>query len=198
MKTYVLTAITMLNLGVLLVHFIPKTEKGLKENESSNEEFHQHKESLFFQALADENKKSPPEVLLPSKPILIMRFSYRNCDLCLRSALFEMKKWKEAMGGSSVRIMGSFPKNRDFEIFQKTYEQFPFDYEHVPEEYFSLALEKEAQYPFFFLWFPDGSIHHVFLPMKEDVPRTRRFLAVIGSKYVKGNDHELKTEHEKH
>jgi hypothetical protein len=142
------------------------------------------KEDLFFRSLLDENRQSPSNTTIAtSGPRLLMRFSFRNCDLCINSAIAELQRVEKAFGQENILLTGTFQSVREFEIFEGSGKSFAFSCVNVPADCFGLHAERDASQPFFFVLFPDGSVRHVFFPMKEEVGRTRKYLRVIGERY---------------
>ena len=141
------------------------------------------KEALFLRSLLDENRQSPANGIAGPGPRLLMRFSFHNCDLCINSAMAELHRMEKVFGEENILLAGTFPSEREYEIFRESGKSFAFSCTNVPTECFGLQAERDASQPFFFVLFPEGSIRHVFFPMKEDVGRTRKYLQVIYGRY---------------
>ncbi|AEE50699.1 hypothetical protein [Haliscomenobacter hydrossis] len=138
----------------------------------------------------DENKKIQIDDILREKtrssarPCLVIRFSFRNCDLCTKNVFDNIVPICNALNlkYDHIQLLGTFLSDRDSLLFQNR-KQLPYHLNTVPENALGLQLEQDASYPFFFVLFPDGTARHVFIPIKEDVERTRRYLDIIRQKY---------------
>lgn len=184
--SWIFILLTLINIGLFFLgHFKQgKNTDHFKESSyKKSTDLARVKDDLFFKSLLDESRilfsKRAPFI----QPTLILRFSFRNCDLCRISSFFELERFKKEVSIKNFRVVGSFLNQRDFEAFKQIESGFSFEIEDVPENYFGLQLEQEAIYPFFFLLFPDGTARHVFIPIKEDVARTRQYLEIIRQKY---------------
>lgn len=177
-----MVCITLINLLVFGLRYLPIKQPTPQKIE--NKEMEDLKDRVYLDALMDEDR---PTLIVPTKtkePILVLRFSYKNCNSCLRSAFFEVNRINNIINNKDrIRVLGSFKPERDFQIFEKYQTEFAFKIENLDENYFHLHLESRATYPFFFLLFPDGTASHVFIPLKEDVARTRQYLETITQKY---------------
>jgi len=181
---FFLIVVTLINLGLVSTRLIKM--KGVEAKESKKLIGDQRsilEENLFFHAMLDENQTINSGIELPREPNLVLRFSFRNCDICRNSALFEFKRLMDLTKSNRLKAIGSFMSPHDLKIFQETERQLSFNIANVSSDYFGLELEREASEPFFFVLFPDGSARHIFIPLKEDVPRTRRYLEIIRQKY---------------
>lgn len=183
-----LIVITLINLGLVATRFLKIKEPETSQNRAMFSEDSVLKENLFFNAMIDENKTIKKGIKLPEEPVLILRFSYRNCDVCRNSALFEFKRFRELTNSNRLKAMGSFMSNQDLKVFLKNEDQFSFNITNEANDYFGLELENKATEPFFFMLFPNGKAGHVFIPLKEDLPRTRRYLEIIYQKYFKNEN----------
>jgi hypothetical protein len=190
MKTFnlLIALLTIVNIGVLVIRW-----QYLKNSQQNNVQAQATtvstvepniKDGLYLRALIDENKKIAKQTSIKKQaPQLILRFSFRNCDACVRSALEELNQFVKTTGVDDAKAEGTFANERDFVIFKDIFNFNTFPILNLPEDQYQLQLEKDASDPFFFLLFPDGGVRHVFIPMKEDVERTRRYLAIIQEKY---------------
>jgi len=178
----IIVCITLFNLLVLGLRYFPTKHSPVPKTGGAEMEL--LKDRIYLNALVDEDR---PTLIVPAKsnvPILVLRFSYKNCSSCLQSVFYEAKRMKDIVGDENrIRVLGSFKSDRDFEVFKKYQIEFSFKIENLDEHYFHLNLESSATYPFFFLLFPDGTARHVFIPIKEDVVRTRQYLEIIRQKY---------------
>ncbi len=180
--------LTIVNIGALVIRW-----QYLKNNQQNNVQAQVAavptveptiKDGLYLRALIDENKNVAEQASIKKQaPQLILRFSFRNCDACVRSALEELNQFVKTTGVDGAKAEGTFANERDFVIFKDILNFNTLPISSLAEDKYQLQLEKDASDPFFFLLFPDGGVHHVFIPLKEDVERTRRYLAIIQEKY---------------
>lgn len=187
-KTAFLTGMaTLANLCVVAWLFLVKPEQPqgcpVKPDRNETEILQDLKEEFFFRSLRDENRHTLPNSTSTTSPRLVMRFSFQNCDLCIKSAFNELHRMERELGTDNVLLAGTFRSPREFDIFGQSDHSFGFECQNFPEIYFGLHAEQEASLPFFFVLFPDGAIRHVFFPMKEDVERTRKYLRAMRERY---------------
>jgi hypothetical protein len=176
--------LTFINVSLLITRFTPSKELSVNpvstSNESDNNDLNNN---LYFSALRDENSNT---FLLdkPKNPTLCLRFSLRNCGSCTQSALNSLTYIGDnGIDPKYIRAYGTFLSKKNHYLFNVKQKITKIPILNVDDIYFHLALEKEAELPFFFVLFPDGTARHVFIPMKEDVERTRRYLEIIRQKY---------------
>ncbi len=178
---------TLANLAVVAWYFLVKPEQPLRcpaPSQTMHTEILQElKDELFFRSLRDEHRQISPGGVSAAAPLLLLRFSFQNCDLCINSALGELQQMEKDLGRSNVMLAGTFLSPREFQIFDQSGKTAGFECHNVPEKYFGLHAEQDASLPFFFVLFPDGGIRHVFFPMKEDAGRTRKYLRAIQERY---------------
>ncbi|WP_353484634.1 hypothetical protein [Haliscomenobacter sp.] len=185
--------LTFVNLGILAFSFFSKKEEySIQPESNKNNEMYLLQKISYNNALLDDGVYVRTKNWKRSDPILVLRFSFRNCEQCKVSALFEMEKVSKSMNHGQFKVLGSFMNEKDFLVFKQNEKRFSFPIENVPENIFGLANEQSAAYPFFFVLFPDGTARHVFIPMKEDVERTRRYLEIIRQKYFIQDNPESK------
>lgn len=190
MKTvnWLLILLTLLNVGLLLFNYSTssgkKITKSSKFSSSRKASLSDVKENYYFKSILDENRLTDIKPNKGNGPQFVMRFSHKNCDLCIKNCFFEVQHFMKQSNKWSYRIVGSFSYESDLDEYKRVWET-SLDIENVPESYFGLQLEQEISTPFFFVLFPDGSARHVFIPMKEDVQRTRTYLSIIYQKYFK-------------
>jgi len=185
-KTEILLGVaTLANLCVVGWYFLIKPAPACTVPERTGETgmLQEMKEELFFRGLRDENRQGPLHAVAASSPRFVMRFSFRNCDLCIKSAFDELHRMEKDFGSENIFLAGTFLSSREFEIFEQSEKPFGFTCHNVPEALFGLHAERDADQPFFFVLFPDGEIRHVFFPMKEDVERTRKYLPMVQERY---------------
>ena len=184
---YLLGVVTLVNLLVVAWIFLIKPSRPERYADAPVAIDHRAtselKEALFFRSLLDENRESPANGIAGPGPRLLMRFSFHNCDLCINSAMAELHRMEKVFGAENILLAGTFPSEREYDIFRGSGKSFAFSCTNVPAEYFGLQAEHDASQPFFFVLFPGGSIRHVFFPMKEDTGRTRKYLQVIYERY---------------
>ncbi len=180
-----LILVTLINLGLFGVRFLKlnKTEPEHYSQKTTTLEEADKKENLFFNAMIDENKVIQKGIELPKEPILILRFSYRNCNICINSALSEFQRFSDSIQSNRTKVIGSFMSNRDLQLFLGSEKKFTFNITNEADDFLGLDLEKNASTPFFLVLFPDGSARHVFVPIMNDTLRTRRYLNIIHQKY---------------
>lgn len=176
---------TVLNLALLGAYWFAQQDQRRKptpiQPSDDHTEVFQLKEKLEFAALLDENHQW--QAGQTTSPQLILRFSFRNCDQCKVSAFYLLDKLRRKWGADRIAALGTFLSDRDFKVFQNAEQRFTLDFKQVPEQHFGLHLEQDAAYPFFFVLHPDGRITHVFVPVKEDVERSLRYLNFIEKKF---------------
>lgn len=187
-----LLGITALNVLCLFFNFSNRASSreaqqvtALPANNTINQKLIQ----LSEDAWVDENAKivfSDKFKLPENKPYLALRFSFRNCDACTKNAFDNLQIICDSLGldKKHVRLLGTFFNDRDSLLF-KSRTKLPYDLVALPDNALGLQLEHDPTYPFIFVLFPDGRARHVFVPLKEDVQRTRTYLSIIHQKYFK-------------
>lgn len=181
--TFSLVLLTVFNISLLLVHSF-KERKGatLTVTQANNDELYM---DLSFKALEDDGKTIKEEIKI-DKPVFCVRFSFTNCSDCVSNTLEIIKKWTAETNINKIMIYGTFFNDRDFEVF-KDKKSFNKNLYNVENKFLGLNLEGNSTSPFFFILFPDGSVHHVFIPIKENSERTYRYLEIIEKKYFEKN-----------
>lgn len=190
-----LLGITALNVLCLFFNFSNRASSREAQQATAlpaNNTIIQKQIQLSEDAWVDENAKIvfddklKKEVLPLNQPYLALRFSFRNCDVCTKNAFDNLQVICDSLGldKKHVRLLGTFFNDRDSLLF-KSRTKLPYDLVALPDNGLGLQLEQDPTYPFLFVLFPDGSARHVFVPLKEDVQRTRTYLSIIHRKYFK-------------
>lgn len=139
----IIVCITLFNLLVLGLRYFPTKHSPVPKTGSAEMEL--LKDRIYLDALVDEDR---PTLIVPAKsnvPILVLRFSYKNCSSCLQSVFYEAKRMKDIVGDEDrIRVLGSFKSDRDFQVFKKYQTEFSFKIENLDEHYFHLNLESSA------------------------------------------------------
>lgn len=182
-----LVVLSLANVSLLVINSLSKKAKheSFEKQMEGNKQIHNLEQNLYLKGLIDENRIVLHKEHASSHPVFVMLFSYMNCDLCKTSAFFEVERMTKKIGVDHLKVFGTFMSDRDFLVYKNVEKRFTFSVNKVPEKTFGLFNEEDASYPFFFVLFPDGTVQHVFIPMKEDVNRTRQYLDIIYQKYFK-------------
>ncbi len=178
--------LTGANLIFLYVNHIKKKEKIQEQAPISRALFEVEKEE---QILLDESKvignRLHDQENNSSRPTyIILRFSFQNCDLCTESIFNHLEELckSASIKPENVMLLGTFYSNRDA-ILLNSRKNMPYKVVSVKRDHFSFELEKDATYPFFFVSLPDGTARHFFIPTKENLQRTQRYLEIIKQRY---------------
>jgi hypothetical protein len=75
---------TLVNVAIFGMNHLLKNSKTRVslEKTSTKNDLYKVNEALFCKALLDENKLVPSKAFISNTPLLVIRFSFRNCDQC--------------------------------------------------------------------------------------------------------------------
>lgn len=182
---YLIIALTLLNLVLFGISRVGSNQISRDEvNSRSATSLENIKDALFLRSLIDENKTINLKEK-PAFPILVFRFSFKNCSECIFSALNELNKFKQEYKINNILLVGTFASDKDFKVFERTHRKKinGMTLRNVNDHFYGLQIEEDATDPFFFIHSQNNSIQHIFIPLKEDIVRTQRYFLVINQKY---------------
>jgi len=115
--------------------------------------------------------------IIGEKGRLVFRFSFADCDLCIRSCINSIKEFvNDSLVNNILIITDSFTE-RDFKL-KMAAENYGLKVYTLSDELLGLFLEGK-NLPFLFYLDEDLITHKVFLPFKEYPENTREYIQYI-------------------
>ncbi|MDR2969857.1 MAG: hypothetical protein LBV32_09695 [Tannerellaceae bacterium] len=108
-----------------------------------------------------------------SRPLLIYRYSHKNCTPCYIEDL-EMLQEEFSDSFDLLMVLCSYQTERDFVIFKRLHQKKLPGY-HIPIHAFDWIVEDYGN-PYYFVLHPDMKISHVYVPNKIYPEFNRQYL----------------------
>jgi len=119
--------------------------------------------------------------LTSGKPLLFLRYSHLNCNLCVDHSLNYLKSIGDSIGPENVVILASYNTMRELALFKRV-NQIRFPVYRIADNSLGIPAEKYS-FPYIFMTNKSLTVTHFHIPDK-DVPQLNKILlSVIPSRF---------------
>lgn len=116
------------------------------------------------------------------RPKLVLRYTEINCTPCVDSSVLTLKEVTNKVGEENILILASYHSKRDMLIWKRV-NNIKYPIYQIPDNKTGLNVDAE-NVPYFFILLPESNtVHHLFLPLKENMKRTREYLTGMAERY---------------
>ena len=114
--------------------------------------------------------------LVSGKPLLFLRYSQLNCNLCVDHSLNYLKTIADSIGSDNIVILASYNTMRELALFKRV-NQIRFPVYRIEDNSLGIPADKYS-FPFLFITNKSLTATHLHIPDK-DVPQLDRILLSV-------------------